>query len=198
MIDDKTRETSSPYLEISKILKEREKIARLSATAYRTSSKKIERKSNYVLVSTLVASMVLACIAILLPLCPMGNNLVITTILAFLALGFSIFSAADRLFGWNTKKADYDLGFRTWTRYQRESQWFRKNELEILSSAEVKAKADRFQSQYANYVSILPPNGLSEREFLDCKLELYKSIAISKMIDDDPFIDISEKLKEIK
>lgn len=198
MTEERRGENSSPYLETANNLKERERVARISAHAYLTSSRIIERKMSRVLVISLVVSLLLAGISIILASHPLGQNQTTTTILAFLALGFSIFGVSDRLFGWGTKKADYDLGFRTWMRYLRESQWFRKNELPTMSVSEAKIRAERFQCLYDSCLSSLPPNGLNEKEFLRCKQEINKAIQISRRLDDDPFIDLSKEWDRTK
>ncbi|HJK78652.1 MAG TPA: hypothetical protein O0Y06_07640 [Methanocorpusculum sp.] len=198
MTDDRKGENSSPYVEIANNLKERERIARISAHAYLTSSRILENKMSWILVISLVASLLLAGTSIILISYPLGQNQTVTTIIAFLALGFSIFGVSDRLFGWSAKKADYDLGFRTWNRYLRESQWFRKNELPMLSTNEARIRAERFQCLYDSCLGTLPPNGLNERAFLRCKQELNKAMQISRMLDDDPSIDLFKEWKKTK
>ena len=82
------------------------------------------------------------------------------------------------------------MGFKIWTGYVRESQWFRKNELESLNEDLAYVNANIFQEKYVALINALPPNGLTSKEFLKCKSDLKRKIRVSKMLDIDPCIDI--------
>ena len=193
MMDESNERESTSHKIISENLKKLEETATLSAQAYLKSSDKLSFKMGLVLSLSIFGSISLGMLAIIIPL--LSGLSVITVqvigiLLAFSALGISFFSLSDRIFGWGEKKSSYEMGFKIWTGYVRESKWFRKNELESLKEDLALTNAKIFQEKYVAFVNSLPPNGLTSKEFLKCKSDLKRKIRVSKMLDIDPCIDI--------
>lgn len=193
MMEESNERECTSHKIISANLKKLEDKATLSAQAYLKSSDKLSFKMGVVLCISIIGSIILGLLAVTIPLWSGISGVtfqVIGIILAFSALGISFFSLSDRIFGWGEKKSSYDMGFKIWTGYARESQWFRKNELESLKENFAQTKAKIFQEKYVALVNSLPPNGLTSKEFLKCKSDLKRKIRVSRMLDIDPCIDI--------
>lgn len=193
MIEESNEKASSSHKIISGNLKNLENKATLSGQAYLKSRDKLSLKMGIVLTLSIIGSIILGMLTIIIPL--LSGLSVITVqvigiLLAFSALGISFFSLSDHIFGWGEKKSAYDMGHKIWTGYVRESQWFRKNKLESLNEDLAQVNADIFQGKYVALVTSLPPNGLTDKEFLECKRDLKRKIRVSKMLDLDPCIDI--------
>lgn len=193
MMDESNERESTSHKIISANLKKLEDKATLSAQAYLKSSDKLSFKMGIVLCISIIGSIILGILAIIIPVwsgLSVVTVQVIGILLAFSALGISFFSLSDRIFGWGEKKSSYEMGFKIWTGYVRESKWFRKNELESLKEDLALTNAKIFQEKYVAFVNSLPPNGLTSKEFLKCKSDLKRKIRVSKMLDIDPCIDI--------
>mgnify|MGYP007008943366 FL=1 len=192
-MDESNERGDTSHKIISENLKKLEDKATLSAEAYLKSSNKLSKIMGWVLAMSIIDSIILGMLAIIIPLLSGISGFtvqVIGIILAFSALGVSFFSLSDRIFGWGEKKSAYDMGFKIWTGYVRESQGFRKNELISLNEERAYDKAKIFQGKYVALVTSLPPNGLTDKEFLECKRDLKRKIRVSKMLDIDPCVDI--------
>ncbi len=193
MMDESNERESTSHKIISTNLKRLEETATLSAQAYLKSSDKLSVKMGIVLCISIIGSIILGILAIIIPIwsgLSVVTVQVIGILLAFSALGISFFSLSDRIFGWGEKKSSYEMGFKIWTGYVRESKWFRKNELESLKEDLALTNAKIFQEKYVAFVNSLPPNGLTSKEFLKCKSDLKRKIRVSKMLDIDPCIDV--------
>ena len=193
MMDESNEREYTPHKTISTNLKRLEETATLSAQAYLKSSDKLSVKMGIVLCISIIGSIILGILAIIIPVwsgLSVVTVQVIGILLAFSALGISFFSLSDRIFGWGEKKSSYEMGFKIWTGYVRESKWFRKNELESLKEDLALTNAKIFQEKYVAFVNSLPPNGLTSKEFLKCKSDLKRKIRVSKMLDIDPCVDI--------
>lgn len=187
--------TFDELMVIDHSLKALERKAELSAVAYLRSLEKVKRKSNIFFIVFLLCGIILSLISIMISII-FGDitNLIyiIGFIIAFMSITISIFSASDRIFGWNKEIADYDYGFKTYKRYSREIHWFRKSELPRLNEFERKTRAETFIQSYSMLVSALPPNNLSGKEFAYLKKEFELTKQANKELDKNPNCDLKK------
>lgn len=187
----------SPELQkIADNLKVLEGKADLSASAYLVSERKVQKKSNWCLIVSVLLTFSFGFLSIVCSVRFAGSDFffgfVVCLVLTFLSLLTAVFALADRIFGWNKKLTAYRQGYNMLKQYQRESSAFRKNHLPHLSLEQALVESKVFERHYASLVAVLEPNDLTDVEFLLCKQALRKKIRVSKLLDKNPCIDVEK------
>lgn len=195
MTENKSGELSPELKMIKANLKTLEGKADLSASAYLLSERRLQKKSDLWITISLVLTFFFAGLSILCSVRFGSASLigfVICLFLTVLSLVIAVFSLSDRIFGWNKKITAYRLGYNMLKQYQRESSTFCDNHLPHLSHEQALVEAKVFEMRYASLVAVLEPNDLTNLEFLLCKQDYKKKIRVSRLLDENPCIDVKK------
>ena len=188
----KDSELNGVHQDIYNHLSNLEMKAEFSRSAYLICKNKLENKSNKIICISIPITLILAGISIWFSNSSLSTNLLqgLTIFFSLIAIGISFFSLSDRIFGWNEKRISYNMGFKAWTTYIRESHTFRKVELKSLDSESAIKKMAIFIEKYSILTTTLPENDLTDLEFLQCKSSHLRKRYISKALDSNPCLDV--------
>ena len=85
-----------------------------------------------------------------------------------------------------------EQGMKLFTDFIRDCHTFRDVESKDFDEVRARQKLELIKGQYSHLNQILSPNSVSNKTFLKIKKAYKLKINVSKLLDEDPDIDINE------
>ncbi|WP_292369688.1 hypothetical protein [Methanoregula sp. UBA64] len=158
-------------------------------------SKKCKRWADLILLLTVLLTMGIAFLSLIVPVLIHLDgtaNTIFGIIIALAGMGVLFLSISDRIFGINERYARHLQGEKILTDFIRECHSFRHVELKKYSDEKKMIKLNALKDRYSQIQQILPPNDISNLEFLKIKQQYYLKVDISKKLDLDHNLDIEK------
>jgi hypothetical protein len=193
--------TGIDLTDIEHVVKDLERKAEISREIHIASSKKCKRWINFVLIFTMVLTMVIAFLSLAGPLLirldETGKN-IFGILISIAGLVILFLSVSDRIFGLNERYASHLQHVKLLTDLIRDCHQFRHVEMKMYSEEKNLMKLDAFQKSYSQIHQLLPLNDISDSEFLKIKQNYYIKVDVSKKLDENHYLDIDEAMKTHK
>ncbi len=187
--------------DIEHVVKDLERKAEISREIHIASSKKCKRWSDFLLLLTILLTLVIAFISLAVPylisLDDTGKN-IFGIVIALAGLAILFISVSDRIFGINERNAGHVQGAKLLTDFIRDCHQFRHVEINKYGEEKKMLKLDALQAGYSQIQQILPLVDISDAEFLTIKGNLYRKIEASKKLDDEHKAIISAAQKDVE
>jgi hypothetical protein len=158
-------------------------------------SKKCKRWADLILILTVLLTLGIASLSLIVPVLihlDGTGNTIFGIIIALAGMGVLFLSISDRIFGINERYARHLQGEKILTDFIRECHSFRHVELKKYSDEKKMIKLNALKDRYSQIQQILPPNDISNLEFLKIKQQYYLKVDISKKLDLDHNLDIEK------
>lgn len=197
MNEDNSQNESKTSVDLpADYLKRLEKKAEMSRAAYLECTIRLQKKTGVMIIASIIFTILLSYLSLWLAFIAdftLITEQILALIASGLAIGVLVFSLSDRLFGWDQKRVEFKIGFNAWTGYIRQSQEFRKVELPTLDTNVAKEMCKHFEDKYSSLATTLPPNTLSDEDFLLCKQKFLRKIEISRKLEKDPSLNVKKE-----
>jgi len=187
--------------DVERVVRSLERKANISREIHIAGSKKYKRKINWILVLTVVLTMIITFFSLagpfLINLDDNGKN-VFGVIIAIAGLVVLFLSVSDRIFGLNELYASHIQKVKLLTDFIRECNQFRHVEIKKYSEDKKIMKMDMLRNTYSQIHQLLPINDISDEEFLKIKQSYYIKVDVSKKLDEDHYLDINAAMEKRK
>lgn len=187
--------------DIEHVVKDLERKAEISREIHIASSKKCKRWSDFLLLLTILLTLVIAFISLAVPylisLDDTGKN-IFGIVIALAGLAILFISVSDRILGINERNAGHVQGAKLLTDFIRDCHQFRHVEIKKYGEEKKILKLDALQAGYSQIQQILPLSDISDAEFLTIKENLYRKIEASKKLDEEHTAIISAAQKDVE
>ena len=183
--------------DIEHVVQDLERKAEISREIHITSSKKYKRWGNFILVLTIILTIVIAFLSLAEPLLISLDDhgkIIFGIAIALAGLAILLLSISDRIFGINERYAGHIQGAKLLTDFIRDCHQFRHVEIKKYGEEKKLIKLDALQNSYSQIQQVLPLNDISDSEFLKIKQNYYRKVDVSKKLDEDHYLDIDKAM----